>query len=45
MQNDTTKAQSLPMTGTINSRVGSLEFEWGCPTEATVTKVYGAYHE
>lgn len=45
MQNDTTQAQLLPMTSTINSRIGSLGFEWGYPTEDTVTKLNGAYHE
>jgi hypothetical protein len=40
MQNDTTQAQPLPMTGTINSRIGSLAFEGGYPTDATVTKLY-----
>ena len=29
MQNDTTQAQPLPMTGTIDSRIGSLGFEGG----------------
>jgi hypothetical protein len=40
MQNDTIKAQPLPMTGTIDSRIGSLGFEGGYPTDATVTKLY-----
>jgi hypothetical protein len=40
MQNDTIQAQPLPMTGTINSRIGSLAFEGGYPTDATVTKLY-----
>jgi len=40
MQNDTTQAQPLPTTGTIDSRIGPLAFEGGYPTDATVTKLY-----
>ena len=40
MQNDTTQAHTLPMTGTINSRIGPLAFEGGYPTDATVAKLY-----
>ena len=40
MQNDTTQVHTLPMTGTINSRIGSLAFDGGYPTDATVTKLY-----
>ena len=40
MQNDTTQAHTLPMTGTINSRIGPLAFDGGYPTDATVTKLY-----
>ena len=40
MQNDTTPTQPLPMTGTVNSRIGPLAFEGGYPTDATVTKLY-----
>lgn len=37
---DDVPEQSLPTTGTIQSRIGSLEFEGGYPTDATVTKLY-----
>lgn len=40
MQNDTTPAQPLPMTGRSNSRIGPLAFEGGYPTDATVTQLY-----
>ncbi|MCX7053984.1 MAG: DUF1254 domain-containing protein, partial [Proteobacteria bacterium] len=40
MQNDTTQAQPLPTSGTINSRIGPLAFEGGYPTDVTVTKLY-----
>jgi hypothetical protein len=40
MKNDTTQGQPLPMTGTIDSRIGSLAFEDGYPTDTTVTKLY-----
>lgn len=38
MKNDTTQGQPLPTTGTLDSRIGSLAFEGGYPTDATVTK-------
>ena len=31
MQNDTTQAQTLPTSGTIDSRIGPLGFEGGYP--------------
>jgi len=40
MQNEMTHAQPLPTTGTIDSRIGSLEFEGGYPTDAAVTRLY-----
>jgi len=40
MQNDTTQAQPLPMTGTIDSRIGPLGFEGGYPAEESVAKLY-----
>ena len=40
MQNDNKPTQTLPMTGTINTRIGPLAFEGGYPTDATVTKLY-----
>jgi hypothetical protein len=40
MQDDTTQAQTLPLTGTIHSRIGSLDFEGGYPTEESLVKLY-----
>ncbi len=40
MQDDTTQAQTLPMTGTIQSRIGSLDFEGGYPTSETIATLY-----
>jgi hypothetical protein len=40
MQNDTPPAQALPTTGAIASRIGSLEFEGGYPTQESLTKLY-----
>jgi hypothetical protein len=40
MQNDTTHGQPLPMTGTIDSRIGPLGFEGGYPAEESVGKLY-----
>ena len=40
MQNDTTQAHTLPMTGTIDSRIGPLAFEGGYPTEESLVKLY-----
>jgi len=40
MQNDTTQAHTLPMTGRINSRIGSLGFEGGYPTEESLVRLY-----
>jgi hypothetical protein len=40
MQNDTTQAHTLPMTGTIDSRIGSLGFEGGYPTTESVARIY-----
>jgi hypothetical protein len=43
MQNDTTDAQTLPTTGEIASRIGSLEFEGGYPTSETLTRLYDEF--
>jgi len=40
MQNPTTQAQTLPTTGAIASRIGSLEFEGGYPTSESIVKLY-----
>lgn len=40
MQNDTTPAQPLPMTGAIDSRIGTLAFEGGYPTPESLVKLY-----
>ena len=40
MQNDTTQAHTLPVTGTINSRIGPLAFEGGYPTDESVIELY-----
>jgi len=40
MQNDTTQAQTLPTSGTIDSRIGPLGFEGGYPAEESVAKLY-----
>lgn len=40
MPNDTTQAHTLPMTGTINSRIGLLGFEGGYPTEESLVRLY-----
>lgn len=40
MQNPTTQPQILPTTGTIDTPIGSLDFEGGYPTSETVTKLY-----
>lgn len=36
----TADAQPLPTTGSVSSRIGTLELENGYPTDATVTKVF-----
>ena len=36
MQNPTPLAQCLPTTGTIDTPMGSLDFEGGYPTQETV---------
>ena len=40
MQNDATPAPPLPMTGTINSRIGPLAFEGGYPIEESLARLY-----
>ncbi|QYO62919.1 DUF1254 domain-containing protein [Leptolyngbya sp. 7M] len=40
MQDDTTQAQTLPMTGTLDSRIGPLAFEGGYPTAESLTRLY-----
>lgn len=40
MHDDTTSARSLPMTGTIDSRIGPLAFEGGYPSEESVARLY-----
>ncbi len=40
MQDDMTAAQTLPTTGAIASRIGSLEFEGGYPTDESLLKLY-----
>src|SRR5665647_1505191 len=40
MQDNTTQARTLPMTGTIHSRIGSLDFEGGYPTEESLVRIY-----
>jgi hypothetical protein len=40
MPDDTTQAQTLPMTGTIDSHIGVLDFEGGYPTEESLVKLY-----
>lgn len=37
---ETQSRQPLPTTGTAESRIGSLAFEGGYPTDATVSKLY-----
>ncbi len=40
MQDDMTAVQTLPTTGEIASRIGSLEFEGGYPTDGSLLKLY-----
>ncbi|HEY9642131.1 MAG TPA: DUF1254 domain-containing protein [Coleofasciculaceae cyanobacterium] len=40
MPDDITQAQTLPMTGTIPSHIGSLTFEGGYPTGESLVKLY-----
>jgi hypothetical protein len=43
MPNDTTQAKRLPMTGTVDSRIGPLGFEGGYPTPESLTKLYDEF--
>jgi hypothetical protein len=38
----TVPAQELPTTGTVESRIGKLNFEGGWPSHETIDKLYDA---